>query len=1085
MATAPHDPRPFVGREPERLALARHLDAVRDGGGRVVLIAGYAGIGKTRLAEVALADLPTHRVLWGRCPDLDGTPAFWPWSQALRQHVDAAPIQKLRKLLRRGGPSIARLVPSATERVPELRRRAPDGPELESARFRLFEGVRDFLHGMVDTEPHAIVLDDLHWADVESLLLLRFLGPELRGAKLLVVGTYRDRELRPYLRPLLTDLARTSHLIRLDPLEERDVAAYLAAREARPPSAKLVAGLHAATGGNAFHLTEVVDLLERTGRLAPGRKDVRIDVPDAVRSAIHGRLAMASKATRRVLDAAAVLGQTFDLAILAAVLHEPPDVVLDALAPAIWFGAVLQDDARPGRYRLAHALMRDTLLDALSAPARATWHRTAAEALEEHARERLGEIAHHWFRAAPLGTVAKAVDCSTRAGIEAYGQLGFEAAAGHFARALAAGRDEILTPEARRQLCMQLGMAENAAGHDEAARAAFIEAAVVARDLGDDVNFAIAAASVVGAGAEVGTVPGPLDEEAVGLLEEALRRAGSGDTRRRVYLLGMLSALFHFTDVERRHRDSAESLAVARRLGEPLMLTVALQTRTVALWEPGRTAERRRLSDECAALIGSSHWPLQVATHLGWRIYDELESGDLHALHATLARLRTLAARSRLPRIRWHVALVEATLAHLEGRLDDADRFAKRAVAAWTPSPRNNVALFYSVQRYLVCADRGRFADIVGIAEAGVRTSAGTPFWRAGLAFMYATLGRRDDAMATIAGLATRDFADLPRDGNLLTIWAILAETCARLDARHWAEPLLARLAPHAGSFVVLGTSAGCLGSAARYAGLLAHTLGRYDEAVAHFEAALAANRTLGALPQEAYTQADLARTLAIRGADARAAALRDAARATGTRLGLAALAEHPPGSPPATVQPRRDSPAALAKHGDVWRFSWGDESTDVRDTKGVAYLTELLRHPGREFHAAALGGHEVAGDAGEVLDAEARRAYKARLGDLRTELDEATEFNDLGRATRLQEEMDVLEDELRRATGLGGRTRRVASGVERARLNVTRAIRSVIRKVEADCPVLGRHLERSVQTGIFCAYEPDPTVSIVWNLPG
>jgi non-specific serine/threonine protein kinase len=181
-------------------------------------------------------------------------------------------------------------------------------------------------------------------------------------------------------------------------------------------------------------------------------------------------------------------------------------------------------------------------------------------------------------------------------------------------------------------------------------------------------------------------------------------------------------------------------------------------------------------------------------------------------------------------------------------------------------------------------------------------------------------------------------------------------------------------------------------------------------------------------------------------------------------------------------AQPRT---ASLHREGDVWTLACGDELTRIKDTKGVAYLAELLRHPGREFHALDLGGQDEArgGDAGEMLDADARRAYKRRLEELREELSEAEEFNDRGRIERLREEMEMLAGELTRASGLGGRVRKAGSDAERARLNVTRAVRATIKKILADCPILGGHLDRSVQTGIFCAYEPDPAFPLQWTV--
>src|SRR5262249_35198389 len=153
--------------------------------------------------------------------------------------------------------------------------------------------------------------------------------------------------------------------------------------------------------------------------------------------------------------------------------------------------------------------------------------------------------------------------------------------------------------------------------------------------------------------------------------------------------------------------------------------------------------------------------------------------------------------------------------------------------------------------------------------------------------------------------------------------------------------------------------------------------------------------------------------------------------------------------------------------------------------TKGVAHLAQLLGHPGREFHARDLAGSSefAAGDAGEVLDAEARRVYRDRLRELGEELAAAQGREDDERADALVAEMESLERESGRGPGFGGRSRRAASDAERARLNVTRSIGRVVRKIADDCPVLGQHLSTAVKTGIFCSYEPDPAFPLTWDV--
>jgi hypothetical protein len=193
-------------------------------------------------------------------------------------------------------------------------------------------------------------------------------------------------------------------------------------------------------------------------------------------------------------------------------------------------------------------------------------------------------------------------------------------------------------------------------------------------------------------------------------------------------------------------------------------------------------------------------------------------------------------------------------------------------------------------------------------------------------------------------------------------------------------------------------------------------------------------------------------------------------------------------------------------REGEYWTVCYEGAVVRLRDAKGLRHLARLLAHPDREFQAIDLeaaerqpapagpvappgrvGEAELAvgpnlGDAGAMLDATAKAAYQARLGELETELEEAEGFHDPARATKARQEMEFLVAELVRAVGLGGRDRRAASHAERARLNVTRAIRSAMANLAAANPSLGRHLAATIRTGRYCSYTPDPRVPIAWE---
>jgi hypothetical protein len=198
----------------------------------------------------------------------------------------------------------------------------------------------------------------------------------------------------------------------------------------------------------------------------------------------------------------------------------------------------------------------------------------------------------------------------------------------------------------------------------------------------------------------------------------------------------------------------------------------------------------------------------------------------------------------------------------------------------------------------------------------------------------------------------------------------------------------------------------------------------------------------------------------------------------------------------PAAVPAAEPLVATLRCEGEFWTFAHGARSVRTRDSKGVRYIAALLQAPGVEIHAAALAGgaaanpdkaHQVAGiaadDAGPLLDAQAKQAYRNRLEELRDDIEEAESFNDPERAARAREEIGFIEQELARAIGLGGRDRKAASSSERARVSVTKAIRATIKRIAEHDPILARELETTVRTGTFCVHEPDPRHPLEWRV--
>jgi hypothetical protein len=204
---------------------------------------------------------------------------------------------------------------------------------------------------------------------------------------------------------------------------------------------------------------------------------------------------------------------------------------------------------------------------------------------------------------------------------------------------------------------------------------------------------------------------------------------------------------------------------------------------------------------------------------------------------------------------------------------------------------------------------------------------------------------------------------------------------------------------------------------------------------------------------------------------------------------GLSARSGVPPSMTGVRLQPDPE-PAPVAENsfrrdGELWRLSFGGKSVHMPDLKGLHDLARLLAARGEEIHALDLGaggdGAAPQGHAGELLDEEARAAYKARIDELREERELAEAANDTVRAERAREELEAITDALGSAYGLGGRARKAGDQAERARSAVTWRIRSAISRIEAVHPALGRHLRNSVRTGTFCAYVPEQPVD--WQL--
>jgi tetratricopeptide (TPR) repeat protein len=1105
-----------VGRRHELKLLLRDLDAVRFGERRVVLLTGEPGIGKTRLA--AEAGLAAHArgalVLYGRTGEGLASP-YQAFAEALGHLVSNAPAA----VLDAAGPALGKLA----SLVPAARERGAGAGALEDGhggeRYVLFGAVGSLLSAASARQPVVLVLDDLHWADVPTVLLLHHLLAIPSRPRLLVIATCRPVEPAhgPELFASLAQLRRDERVqeVMLEGLDEGDVldlVQELAGAELKEGERVYARALHRETDGNPLFVSEVIrglggrdEIAAAAAALERGGGEAALAAPASLRELIVARAAALGAETLTVLEAAAVVGREFDSGLLAPVAELDDERIADILDGAER-AALIVPAGGPGRFAFHHLLIGHTLSEHLGAARRARLHRRVAEALEEVAGEPDGmaaaEIARHWAEANPPDR-ERALRYAELAGRHALREIDPDTAVRWLGQAL--GLHGTAQDRRRCSLLIALGVAQRKHG-DARFRETLLEAARLGRRL-DEPKLLVRA--VIENTRGFVSDAGQVDTERVAMLEAALEAAGDGDSRERALLLGMLAFELSFApDRERRVAVADEALAVARRLDDQRTLCYVLGARSMPIWAPETLDERLACTAESVRLADGLGDPLARFHALHWRGVALVQTGEMDELQRVVRRQRELAGRLGEPSARWLARYDEATVAAIAGRLADAERLAAEALEIATDSGQPDALSLYASQLTNIRYDQGRLAELQPMIAETAAENPGIPSFRALLALAYLE-GELPIEAAEL--LAAERLDVLPRDMTWLACVVLWAFVCASVGDAGRAEALYAELRPFGEQVVYTGISA--WGDVDHALGRLATVAGRYDDAARHLAGSTARYTAMGApvwLARAALDEASLLLAREGPGDRERARELLGRAEAEARRLGAAGI-EHravvllgheratrvmsAPALRTAAVAPGATDPrgarrAGLVREGELWTLTHGGGSFHLKDSKGMGYLARLLGEPHTEVHVVELQAGapapELRADAdagGAWLDDEAKRAYRARLAQLEDDLAEAERFNDVERAARAREERELIGRELARAVGLGGRDRPAGTAAERARVNTTRAIRAAIHRIEECDPSLGRHLDRAVRTGTFCVYDPAPQDEVTWAM--
>jgi predicted ATPase len=887
----------FIGREQETKQLRVALNETLSGNGHLFMLVGEPGSGKTRMTEqlATYARLCNAQVLTGSCYEGEGAPAFWPWLQIIRQYVQSREPSTLLSIMGPGASEIAHVVFELKELLPDL----PALPSLEpaQARFRLFDSVTTFLRNASRRQPLVIILDDLHWADKASLLLLQFLAREVKDACILVIGTYRDIDLGRQ-HPLLQTLGELSRQglsarIVLRGLTEQDVARFIEMTTGIEPTEKLVRTVYQQTEGNPFFLNEIVRLLVVEGQLEHphSRSSTSTRIPEGVREVIGRRLDRLSAECNRILTIACVIGREFNLDALEPLSDISPDQVLELLDEATAARVINEVPQVIGQYSFVHALIRETLYDEISLTRRVRLHRRIGEVLErlysDNLDAHLTELAYHFFQASPAGNSDKAMDYAVRAAKRATSLLAYEEAADHYEHGLAVLElEDDVNEKQRLDLLLSLGDAQTKAGNTAKARESFQQAADVARKVQSPEHFARAA---LGMGTSLSAAIGKVDELYLKLLNEALSMLGEPDSSLRAMVLAHLSVANYYLP-ELRGPLSQQAVEMARRVGDPMAQIAALYSRHTALAASVDVEEKLAIATESlriAQQIGEKERMLR-ARYL--RILDFLELGDIPAVDEEIEAYTQLANELRQPLYLWHVPFYRASRALMEGRFEECEHLAKEALAIGRRAQDAVAPMFFEVQMNVLRVMQGQWEDREDATKRFIENYPKIPSQRAPLASLYCRLGRLDEARVELDQMAADDFASLPRDGSWIVTLGSLAKVCAYLDDARRAATLYEMLLPYAGRQLVTGSAAVVCGSVSRFLGILAATASRWDEAITHFEDALQTDSSIGARPFVANTQQEYGAMLLSRGYPGdreKAHDILDQALATAQELGM------------------------------------------------------------------------------------------------------------------------------------------------------------------------------------------------------
>jgi hypothetical protein len=1039
-----------VGRRGELYEIEARLSLAQRGVGALILVAGEAGVGKTALAEQAALHAKERgfEVAWAAC-----------WQTAV-----VSPLQPWMRLLSQ--------LEHAGEVPPDLSVATGDH---DSARVEQADRVVRWLRRRAETRL-MFVIEDLHWADAATLSVLGHVASVIASMPVVVVATSRPvNETAGDLAQGIAVLRRHGTVLELAGFDVDATAELLAAVRGGPVSAAATRSVLHLTGGNPLFIRELSRALP-AAFFRQGGDVAGLVVPATLRALVTDRRSSLTAGCRNVLDALSVAGDETDVGLLATVCDATAEAVLEFADEASRAGLV---DVGPHAISFRHALFRAAVYDSLPTAGKARLHDRVGRELEARRGRGLpvdtSALAHHFGRAATLGNSGRAFSYALEAAEEASALLSFDVVVRRLRQALAMLAIDPTLGDGL-ELSLRLADALAACGDLTGARKVFRDVADQAAVEGAELALGRAALGFSGGlgGIEV-TISDP---EVCDLLERA------AVSLRDDHVLGarvearLATALSYRAPLAERTELAARARRRATVGGDPMAVAESLAAWCDVVAGPDHLAERRGAAAEIIERAGQAGDARLEA--LGRRLLVEalFEAGELRRGELEVARFERTAARLGRAEYAWYAPLWRAALAFARGHMEARARARADLDVLVGEAGGGNAALLARVQRGTMAFDLGDpviVQDALGeMLELGAVSAVDDVQLLVTRTLVGALAGDLDGARSALDRCVAAVLA-ADHDSEWPSTMMQVAEVIVALGGHPAAAAVREAVGPYGHVWVVEGIGAAIRGPLDRVLGSLAAIDGDVDAAVSHFAAARESAIRAGAVLLAAVVDHEAGLALNDRPSLERAAEVWRRVGAT-CRLTQIEAALGP------AAQPVAGAPSVnrFVRDGDVWTITFAGSSCSLPDRKGLRDLARLVAEPGRAIAAQDLmtgGATVVDGGTGPAVDVQARDEYRRRLVEIEAELDEADGVGDRERSERLVTEQEALIAELRGAFGLGGRPRLGGVPAERARTAVRSRISDALQRIETAHPMLGRHLRRSVRTGTYCVYQPDPAI--------